>query len=165
MARLLSVCKHFAHVNEQVVIEDMDLNVDNDGVVSVIFDVRPYKRHQRRCPHCGKRCPGYDSTSSPPRLWRALDCGGVLLYLRHAPGRIHCPEHGVVTSAVPWAFHGSGSTKEFDLQVARLAKYLPRSSIESSCASTGKRSAAASNGLNFTLIPMRTSGVLRDSSI
>lgn len=130
MARPLSVCKHFAHVNEQVVIEDMDLNVDKDGVVSVILDVRPYKRHQRRCPHCGKRCPGYDSMSASPRLWRALDCGGILLYLRHAPGRIQCPDHGVVTSAVPWAFHGSGFTKEFDLQVAWLAKYLPRSSIE-----------------------------------
>lgn len=80
MARPFSVCKHFAHVNEQVVIEDMDLNVDKDGVVSVILDVRPYKRHQRRCPHCGKRCPGYDSISSSPRLWRALDCGLVLAY-------------------------------------------------------------------------------------
>ncbi len=124
------VCKHFAHVNDQVVIEDMDLNVDKDGVVSVTLDVRPYKRHQRRCPHCGKRCPGYDSGTSLPRLWRAPDCGGIPVYLRYAPGRICCPDHGVVTSAVPRAFHGSGFTKQFDLQVARPAKYLPRSNIE-----------------------------------
>lgn len=86
MARPLSVCKHFAHVNEQVVIEDMDLNVDKDGVVSVILDVRPYKRHQRRCPHCGKRCPGYDSMSASPRLWRALDCGGQYGWCKVAVG-------------------------------------------------------------------------------
>lgn len=43
--------------------------------------------------------------------------------------RIQCPSHGVVTAAVPWAYPGSSFTREFDLTVAWLASYLPRSAV------------------------------------
>ena len=42
-----------------------------------------------------------------------------------------CPEHGVVTADVPWAYPGSCFTRDFDLTVAWLAKYLPRSAVSS----------------------------------
>lgn len=129
MARFASVLKHFFHVNDDAVIDDMEMKQDAEGVKSVYIDVHPYKRYLHRCPHCGKRCPGYDMTSPEPRTWRALDCAGILVYLRYAPPRVCCPDHGVVTSAVPWAFPDSRFTKEFDLQVAWLAKYQTQSSV------------------------------------
>lgn len=72
-----------------------------------MVDVRPYKRLQHLCPQCGKNCPGYDRGGRPARTWRALDWGDVLVYLRYAPPRIQCPEHGVVTASVPWAYPGA----------------------------------------------------------
>ena len=51
------------------------------------------------------------------------------MYLRYAVPRVCCPEHGVVTAAVPWAFVGSGFTRDFDLQTAWMARYLPRTRI------------------------------------
>jgi transposase len=41
--------------------------------------------------------------------------------------RINCPEHGIYVAEVPWAYPGNGFTKDFDLQVAWFASYLPRS--------------------------------------
>lgn len=43
--------------------------------------------------------------------------------------RVRCPEHGVVTAAVPWAYPGSGFTRDFDLTVAWMAERLPRSAV------------------------------------
>ena len=43
--------------------------------------------------------------------------------------RIICPEHGVYVADVPWAYPGSGFTKDFDLTAAWLATYLPRSVV------------------------------------
>lgn len=99
------------------------------GVKRITIDVRPYKRLQHRCPHCGKLCSGYDAGRNRPRRWRALDFGSVLVYLRYAPARIYCPDHSVVTESVPWAFPGSRFTKEFDLAVAWQAKHMTRSAI------------------------------------
>ena len=46
-----------------------------------------------------------------------------------ATHRVTCPEHGVVTAAVQWAYPQSSFTKDFDLTVAWLATYLPRSAV------------------------------------
>ncbi|MGN1414765.1 MAG: transposase [Anaerovoracaceae bacterium] len=43
--------------------------------------------------------------------------------------RVSCPEHGVVTAAVPWAYPRSRFTRDFDLTVAWLATHLPRSAV------------------------------------
>ena len=43
--------------------------------------------------------------------------------------RIKCPVHGVLVADVPWAYPGSGFTKDFDLTVGWLATYLPRSVV------------------------------------
>ena len=49
--------------------------------------------------------------------------------IRSQTNRIVCPEHGVVTADVPWAYPNSGFTKDFDMTVSWLAKYLPRSTV------------------------------------
>lgn len=43
--------------------------------------------------------------------------------------RVDCPEHGVLTAAVPWAYHGSSFTKTFERTVAWLSKEISRSAI------------------------------------
>jgi len=50
------------------VIEDALLEQD-----ALIVKVRPTARERSRCPHCRRRCPGYDQGDSPqPKRWRAL---------------------------------------------------------------------------------------------
>ena len=100
MARLCSLLTELLHVKNLAVIHDFDV-CEINGAVRAHFDLRPYKRLQQRCPHCGARCPGYDCARAEARQWRALDLGGILVYLRYAPRRIHCPVHGIVTEAVP----------------------------------------------------------------
>ncbi|UNT97462.1 transposase [Allobaculum mucilyticum] len=54
--------------------------------------------------------PGYDAKTRA-RRWRALDMGTHKVFIVADVKRIKCAEHGVVTEAVPWAFHGSKFTK------------------------------------------------------
>ena len=42
----------------------------------------------------------------------------MTVYLEVALPRVSCPEHGVVTAAVPWAIHRAGRTWPFDETVA-----------------------------------------------
>jgi len=62
-------------------------------------------------------------------MWRALDWGGTLVEVSYDTHRIECPVHGVLVADVPWAYPGSGFTKDFDLTVGWLAVYLPRSTV------------------------------------
>lgn len=128
MARHKSLLADLLDVKGAVVVEACNCQTVR-GVKRITIDVRPYKRLQHRCPHCGKLCSGYDAGRNRPRRWRALDFGSVLVYLRYAPARIYCPDHSVVTESVPWAFPGSRFTKEFDLAVAWQAKHMTRSAI------------------------------------
>ena len=90
---------------------------------------RPNAWHKNDCPHCGRRCSGYDTAATNPKVWRALDWGVLLVEIECRTHRVVCPKHGIVTAAVPWAYPGSGFTKEFDLTVTWLAEYLPRSAV------------------------------------
>lgn len=101
---------------------------DADEVDHLRINVRPNKRFQNRCPHCGRKCPGYDKQSQN-RIWRELDCGAVLVELESSVNRVKCPIHGIVTASVPWAYESSRFTKGFDLTVAWLATYLPRTAV------------------------------------
>ena len=73
------------------------------------------------CPHCGRKCEYYDfpkKMGAPrERSWRSLDWGHTMVVIRAALGRVYCPIHKVVVEAVPWAYHGSGFTREFDKTV------------------------------------------------
>lgn len=55
----LSLFKALFNVNNAV-FEGVEVKQSPDGVVSIFFDVRPYKRFSHICPHCGRVCPGYD---------------------------------------------------------------------------------------------------------
>jgi transposase len=107
-ARLLGLAR--------AVVEDVWL--EDDAVVVVA--VRPRSRERDRCPHCRRRCAGYD-LGDGRRRWRALDLGTVLAYVEAAAPRVRCREHGVVVAAVPWARHDCSFTRAFADQAAWLA--------------------------------------------
>ena len=128
MALADTVFKKLVNVKGMVVNSHYFYN-DPDGVTHLRLKARPNKWHLNDCPFCGKRCPGYDRPSRFPKVWRSLDFGSVLVEIEYHTHRIVCPEHGVVTAAVPWAYPGSHFTRDFDLTVAWLAEYLPRSAV------------------------------------
>jgi transposase len=84
---------------------------DGDRVVMVV-QLRPRAWHAQRCPHCQVRRPGYDA--GRVRRWRALDAGRVRVFVESQVPRVSCPQHGVVTAAVPWARHRARHTRAFE---------------------------------------------------
>src|ERR1022692_4093508 len=66
---------------------------------------------------------------APAARHSALDLGTVRAELEAAAPRVSCPEHGVVTAAVPWAWHGAAHTRFFDDQVAWLAAACSKTTI------------------------------------
>ncbi len=123
-----TLCKKLLNV-KHAVIEDAYFFLDQDGVNHFKIHARADKWHQDDCPFCHKRCPRYDRKSDHPRTWRSLDFGATLVEIEALTHRVECPEHGVVTAFIPWAYPGSCFTRDFDLTVAWLAVYLPRSVV------------------------------------
>ena len=104
-------------------------NIDFDQISSSLhIHVEITKGQRSCCPICGRKCVGYDSISEF-RSWRALDFGSCTVYILSDVNRIQCPEHGVHTERVPWAYHHSGFTREFELQAAYLALHLNRTEV------------------------------------
>ncbi len=128
MASADTLCKKLLNV-KNTVVESHDFFMDADGVAHLRIKARPNFWHKNDCPFCGKSCPGYDKATKRARTWRGLDFGGIIVEIEAFTHRVECSTHGVVTAAVPWAYSGSSFTKEFDLTVAWLATYLPRSAV------------------------------------
>jgi transposase len=110
---------------ESAVVEGVDFDEDEQLVV---VRARVPARAGSRCGICGRRCPGYDA-GTPDRRWRALDLGELRAVVQADAPRVCCPEHGVVTAAVPWARHGAGHTRAFDDQVGWLATVAAKSTV------------------------------------
>ena len=49
-------------------------------------------------------------------MWRHLDFGSCAVFIVSDVHRVECVEHGIHTEMVPWAFHNSSYTKEFEQQ-------------------------------------------------
>ena len=113
------------------------LNVNYITIINVSFEptsqslyvhVKATKGKQNRCPICGRKCTGYDTTTKC-RKWRHLDFGSCAVFIIADVHRVECPEHGVHTEMVPWANHNSSYTKEFEQQVAYLALRLNKKEV------------------------------------
>ncbi len=115
-------------VIEAVDFEDLDAGDGAGRRLTVVAHVRPHKRQAGRCGICGRKRPGYDQGGGR-RLWRAMDLGPVTAWLAADAPRVACPQHGVVTAAVPWARHGAAHTRFFDDQVAWLAAACSKTTI------------------------------------
>ena len=70
------------------------------------------------CPQCGKLCPTHDTST---KRWRHLNFFQYECILEARVPRSHCPEHGVLSVAVPWAREGSGFTLLFEALVCCCA--------------------------------------------
>ena len=125
MVSATKLIKNIINVKHSV-IDDIQISKSSDGIVSIEVYLHPIKSYSDRCPHCGKRCPIYDR-SKTYKKWRALDCGGIIVELYARTQRIDCETHGVVVASVPWAFHDSCFTKDFDLNAAYLAMNINKS--------------------------------------
>ena len=90
---------------KHTVVDDVKI-FDDD---SIVFYVHPTKGEQCRCGICGRKAPYYDAGRGF-RLWRATDIGLRKAEICAESYRVNCPEHGVVTAAVPWARHNSRYT-------------------------------------------------------
>lgn len=113
--RISSALKKLLKI-DKIAIENVYFEtIANDEEIFVIR-VRPIKRETNRCPHCGKRCMGYDNTNKLKR-WRSLDLGSMRVYIEACSPRVTCREHGVITARVPWAAHKSDFTYDFDTAV------------------------------------------------
>lgn len=128
MAYTDTLCKKILNV-KNIVVESNEFYLDANRVNHLRIKARPNAWHKNDCPYCGKRCSGYDTAAAHPKVWRALDWGALLVEIECPTHRVVCPEHGVVTAAVPWAYPGSSFTKDFDIMVTWLAEYLPRSAV------------------------------------
>lgn len=98
------------------------VGVEFEGERNIILDVVPHKRLRRIDTATGKKCKGYDRGSGKPSLWRSLDIGPFRVYLRYRAERIVCPDGEIRTEALPWADPRSRFTRDFETQVAILAK-------------------------------------------
>ena len=117
MARDTTLFKHLLNV-KGTVIEDIEFFHETDGTKSAVVQVHATRGYRCRCPHCNRKSPRYDSARNDQvRLWRAGDLNGIRVYLQAESYRICCPKHGVVTAAVPWAFHGSRFTKDLSSDI------------------------------------------------
>jgi len=127
MASANTLCKKLLHV-KNTVVESHDFFTDADGVQHLRIVARPNRWNQCRCPLCGRKCPKAGKAVAR-RKWRGLDFGSILVEIEGDTQRIHCPEHGCIVADVPWAYPGSGFTKDFDLTVGWLAIYLSRNAV------------------------------------
>ncbi len=100
--------------------------VDEEG--AVIVAARPRRRELARCGVCGRRCPGYDQGEGR-RRWRALELGATKAFVEAEAPRVACRRHGVIVACVPWGRHGSWFTREFEEQVAWLARQCSKSAV------------------------------------
>jgi transposase len=108
----------------RAVVEAVELTADG----AIVIAVRPRFTQRDRCPHCRRRCPGYD-LGQGRRCWRALDLGTTFCLLEADAPRVSCKEHGVVVAMVPWARHDSWFTRSFEDQVAWLAVNTSKKAI------------------------------------
>ena len=90
---------------------------EDDRGQMVVVSLELHKNARSRCPHCKKRCPGYDQPAAP-RRWRHLDMGGWRCFLELPAKRVQCPRHDVKTELVPWARPEAKMTRAFDDTVA-----------------------------------------------
>jgi hypothetical protein len=59
---------------------EQDTNTTGDDDTRLVIHVRPTRSARSRCPHCWRRCPGYDQGPGR-RRWRAHDVGLIVVYL------------------------------------------------------------------------------------
>jgi transposase len=79
----------------------------------VVTVARTARKH--RCPRC--RYATHGSYDEHVASWRHLALGKWAVLVRATLKRIACPEHGVITEAVPWALPGARFGRREDEEI------------------------------------------------
>ena len=95
----------------------------------IYVHAKPYKRIQKLCPICMKKCPVYDTKYSTESSWRAPNLNGVPVHICYRPQRIECPEHGVRTEYIPWADGRSRFTEDFSNEIAWMVCRMSKTAV------------------------------------
>ena len=95
----------------------------------IYVHAKPYKRVQRICPICRKKCPGYDTKYDKESSWRAPNLNGVPVFILYQPKRIKCPVHGVLTEYIPWADGNSRFTADFNNEIAWMVCRMSKTAV------------------------------------
>jgi transposase len=88
------------------------------------------RRRRLICPECGYLTRHRHNRQRVESIWRHLDLGTWRLELRAGLRRLCCPEHGVRVEGVPFAWHRSGFTRDFEQLVAWLATRTDKTTIK-----------------------------------
>lgn len=96
---------------------------------SIFVYARPFKRSQRLCPICKKRCVLNGHKMEKESSWRASNLNGCPVYILYRPQRIWCPEHGALNEFIPWADGTSRFTASFNDEVAWFVCQMSKTAI------------------------------------
>ena len=111
---------------EKIKVRDFRIETEEYKQETIfVAAVELYKSEQYRCPVCGEKCGKYGYQKNRAKRWRSLDISKFRFYIECEAPRCICPEHGVKTAKIPWAFPDSDYTYAFDMQVAYCAAMLP----------------------------------------
>jgi len=121
-----SLIKKLLNVKD-IIVKGVRFELRGEEEVLVI-QARPTAKQTCRCGICGKRSPGYDAGTTA-RNWRSLDLGALRVFIEYDLPRVYCKKHGVIAARVPWARHGSWSTRDFEDTVAWLMLHATRSCV------------------------------------
>lgn len=92
------------------------------GEVALVVDMQPRKNSKPECPVCHCRFKAYDKQRA--RMFEYVPIWTHKVYLRYAPRRVACPEHGVKVEFLPWGYGKERMTTSFKIYLARWARRL-----------------------------------------
>lgn len=118
---------HYAQLldlSDPWIVNDTELDTEAQ---TLVIHVTTKTGAKLPCPTCGTTCSLYDHREI--REWRHLDTMQFTTTIRARLPRVTCPEHSVVTAAVPWAHEHSRFTllfERFAIDVLRAATSITR---------------------------------------
>jgi transposase len=92
------------------------------GEASLIVELSARKNSKAVCITCQKPCPSYDK--QPCRDYQYVPLWNIPVYLRYAPRRVNCQQHGIHVEQVPWSSGKQTMTHSYRLFLATWAKRL-----------------------------------------
>jgi len=111
---------------ENIEVHGFEIETEqNHDEIIFVAKVELVDDEKYRCPECNTKSGKYGYQKNRFKRWRSLDLGKFRFYIECSAPRCICPEHGVRTAKIPWAFPDSDYTYAFDMQVAYCAAKLP----------------------------------------
>lgn len=106
--KIQQLFEHFLDLHAPYHVDRIEVG-DEEKTVDIFVQMdRDAKVH---CPTCGRDCGRYDHRAS---TWRHLNLFEYRTMIHCDVPRVNCPEHGVLTSHVPWADGLTGFTMMFE---------------------------------------------------